>query len=62
MKLFASLLLLLNVSLVANAQNAKELIHAEKKQSGTTDVAIKYQKISNFSTLKSSKAGKDFYL
>ena len=62
MKLFASILLLLNVSLVANAQNAKELIHAEKKQSGTTDMAIKYQKISNFSTLKSSITSKDFNL
>jgi len=62
MKLPASILLLLNVSLFAYGQNAKDLIHAEKKQSGTTDIAIKYQKISNSATLKSSKAGKNFYL
>jgi len=62
MKLLTSLLLLLNVSLLAYGQNSKELIHAEKKQSGTTNISISYQEISRSSTLKSSKAGKDFYL
>lgn len=62
MKLLASLLLLLIVSIHTNGQNAKELIHPSKKQSGTTDISMKYQKISNPTSLKSSKSGKGFYL
>jgi len=62
MKLLTSLLLLLIVPVWTYGQNAKDLIHAAKKQSGTSDNTFSSQKISNLSTLKSAKAGKYFYL